>query len=136
MTLIATEHEHGTRSSPTSVGVAVDARRRAPSDCSSRSGLESRRSALDRAEPRRAHLGHAVSPSTSSRSTSAASSSTACRALKPWRIRLPRRGTAGVLELPAGTLAASGTTLGHRIVFEASEDRRARQLDQPQEMAR
>ena len=29
--------------------------------------------------------------------------------LKPWRIRLPRRGTAGVLELPAGTLAASGT---------------------------
>ncbi len=24
--------------------------------------------------------------------------------LKPWRIRLPRRGTAGVLELPAGTL--------------------------------
>src|SRR5690242_20706840 len=23
-------------------------------------------------------------------------------ALKPWRIRLPRRGTAGVLELPAG----------------------------------
>lgn len=35
--------------------------------------------------------------------------------LKPWRIRLPRRGTAGVLELPAGTLDASGTALGHRI---------------------
>ncbi len=35
--------------------------------------------------------------------------------LKPWRIRLPRRGTAGVLELPPGTLDASGTVLGHRI---------------------
>jgi hypothetical protein len=35
--------------------------------------------------------------------------------LKPWRIRLPRRGTAGVLELPSGTLEASGTKLGHRI---------------------
>jgi uncharacterized protein len=35
--------------------------------------------------------------------------------LKPWRIRLPRRGTAGVLELPPGTLDASGTILGHRI---------------------
>jgi uncharacterized membrane protein (UPF0127 family) len=35
--------------------------------------------------------------------------------LKPWRIRLPRRGTAGVLELPPGTLDASGTALGHRI---------------------
>jgi uncharacterized membrane protein (UPF0127 family) len=36
-------------------------------------------------------------------------------ALKPWRIRLPRRGTAGVLELPAGALDATGTRLGHRI---------------------
>jgi uncharacterized membrane protein (UPF0127 family) len=35
--------------------------------------------------------------------------------LKPWRIRLPRRGTAGVLELPAGALDATGTQLGHRI---------------------
>jgi uncharacterized protein len=35
--------------------------------------------------------------------------------MKPWRIRLPRRGTAGVLELPAGTLDASGTALGDRI---------------------
>jgi uncharacterized membrane protein (UPF0127 family) len=35
--------------------------------------------------------------------------------LKPWRIRLPRRGTAGVLELPAGTLDESGTSVGHRI---------------------
>lgn len=37
--------------------------------------------------------------------------------LRPWRIRLPRRGTAGVLELPSGTLDASGTVLGHRIEF-------------------
>ena len=36
-------------------------------------------------------------------------------ALKPWRIRLPRRGTAGVLELPAGALDATGTKIGHRI---------------------
>ena len=35
--------------------------------------------------------------------------------LKPWRIRLPRRGTAGVLELPVGTLTRSGTAIGHRI---------------------
>src|SRR5678816_2198113 len=35
--------------------------------------------------------------------------------LKPWRIRLPRRGTAGVLELPAGQLEATGTQIGHRI---------------------
>ena len=39
-------------------------------------------------------------------------------ALPPWRIRLPRRGTAGVLELPAGTLELSGTQVGHRIEFE------------------
>src|SRR5437868_3932764 len=38
--------------------------------------------------------------------------------LVPWRIRLPRRGTAGVLELAAGTLARTGTGLGHRIEFE------------------
>ncbi len=38
--------------------------------------------------------------------------------LAPWRIRLPRRGTAGVLELPAGSLAESGTAVGHRIQFE------------------
>jgi uncharacterized protein len=40
--------------------------------------------------------------------------------MKPWRIRLPRRGTAGVLELPAGTLDASGTTLGDRIELSAA----------------
>ena len=40
-------------------------------------------------------------------------------ALKPWRIRLPRRGTAGVLELPAGALDATGTRIGHRIELSA-----------------
>ena len=38
--------------------------------------------------------------------------------LRPWRVRLPRRGTAGVLELAAGTLAASRTGLGHTIILE------------------
>ena len=38
--------------------------------------------------------------------------------LRPWRVRLPRRGTAGVLELPAGTLAASRTGLGHQVLLE------------------
>jgi uncharacterized membrane protein (UPF0127 family) len=37
--------------------------------------------------------------------------------LRPWRIRLPRRGTVGVLELPLGTVDASATAIGHRIVF-------------------
>ncbi|HTM24166.1 MAG TPA: DUF192 domain-containing protein [Vicinamibacterales bacterium] len=40
--------------------------------------------------------------------------------LRPWRVRLPRRGTAGVLELPAGTLAASRTSVGHQIILELS----------------
>jgi len=40
--------------------------------------------------------------------------------LRPWRVRLPRKGTAGVLELPAGTLEASRTSLGHRVVLEMS----------------
>jgi uncharacterized membrane protein (UPF0127 family) len=43
--------------------------------------------------------------------------------LKPWRVRLPRKGTAGVLELPAGTLAASGTTVGHHVLLEVAEAR-------------
>ncbi|HET7699181.1 MAG TPA: DUF192 domain-containing protein [Vicinamibacterales bacterium] len=43
--------------------------------------------------------------------------------LKPWRLRLPRRGTAGVLELPAGTLAASGTAVGHQVRLEMAEAR-------------
>lgn len=40
-------------------------------------------------------------------------------AMPPWRIRLPRRGAAGVLELPAGTLDASGTAVGHRVELSA-----------------
>jgi uncharacterized protein len=48
--------------------------------------------------------------------------------LKPWRVRLPRRGTAGVLELPAGRVAESGTAIGHRILFETMDT-------QPQELA-
>jgi hypothetical protein len=39
-------------------------------------------------------------------------------AMPPWRLRLPRWGTAGVLELPAGTLAVAGTQVGHTISFE------------------
>ena len=34
------------------------------------------------------------------------------------KMRLPRKGTAGVLELPAGTLEASRTSLGHRVILE------------------
>ncbi len=41
--------------------------------------------------------------------------------LKPWRIRLPRPGTVGVLELPAGALDESGTAIGHRIEFGQAE---------------
>lgn len=40
--------------------------------------------------------------------------------LRPWRIRLPRPGTLGVLELPAGTVRATRTRLGQSITFEAS----------------
>jgi uncharacterized membrane protein (UPF0127 family) len=43
--------------------------------------------------------------------------------LRPWRMRLPRRGTAGVLELPAGTLVASGTAVGHHVLLELAEGR-------------
>ncbi|HSL20285.1 MAG TPA: DUF192 domain-containing protein [Vicinamibacterales bacterium] len=38
--------------------------------------------------------------------------------LRPWRLRLPRPGTLGVLELPAGAVRESQTRLGHRISFE------------------
>jgi len=41
--------------------------------------------------------------------------------MKPWRIRLPRRGTAGVLELRAGALDASGTHVGHRIELSQAQ---------------
>jgi uncharacterized membrane protein (UPF0127 family) len=43
--------------------------------------------------------------------------------LRPWRVRLPRRGTAAVLELPAGTVAASGTAVGHHVLLEMQETR-------------
>jgi len=46
--------------------------------------------------------------------------------LKPWRVRLPRKGTAGVLELPAGWLDRTGTTLGHRIEFSVHQERAPR----------
>ncbi len=44
-------------------------------------------------------------------------------ALKPWRIRLPRRGTAGVLELPAGAIDATGIQIGHRIELSSGDAR-------------
>lgn len=37
--------------------------------------------------------------------------------LRPWRVRWPRSGTVGVLELPAGRLADTGTQLGHLITL-------------------
>ena len=46
--------------------------------------------------------------------------------LRPWRMRLPKKGTAGVLELPAGTLAASHTSLGHRVILELGRPEGAR----------
>ncbi len=49
------------------------------------------------------------------------------QSLQPWRIRMPRRGTAGVLELPVGTIAQSGIALGHRIQFERDDMQRAAQ---------
>lgn len=41
--------------------------------------------------------------------------------LRPWRLRLPRPGTLGVLELPAGTVRETRTRLGHRITFERGQ---------------
>ena len=38
--------------------------------------------------------------------------------MRPWRIRLPRRGAVSVLELPAGSLARSNTRPGDRIGLE------------------
>ena len=42
--------------------------------------------------------------------------------MAPWRLRLPRSGTAGVLELAAGTLAATGIRIGHVVTFERTRD--------------
>ena len=36
-------------------------------------------------------------------------------ALRPWRIRLPRRRSVSVLELPAGTIAFTGTRVGDKV---------------------
>jgi uncharacterized protein len=41
--------------------------------------------------------------------------------MKPWRLRLPRAGCVGVLELPAGSIAASGTRLGDAVAFQIVE---------------
>ena len=41
--------------------------------------------------------------------------------MQPWRIRLPRRGTAGVLELAAGALDRTGTSLGDRIELSGQQ---------------
>ena len=38
--------------------------------------------------------------------------------MNPWRIRLPRAGTAGVLELPAGVLERTRTEIGDHIAFD------------------
>ena len=42
--------------------------------------------------------------------------------MRPWRMRLPRTGCVGVLELPAGTIARSGARLGDAIAFEIVRD--------------
>jgi hypothetical protein len=41
--------------------------------------------------------------------------------LKPWRIRLPKSGSHSVLELPAGTLVKTKTTIGHRITIDVKK---------------
>ena len=46
----------------------------------------------------------------------------AVAAMKPWRLRLPRTGCVGVLELPAGTLRESETRVGHTVTFEVLSD--------------
>ena len=38
--------------------------------------------------------------------------------MKPWRMRLPKRGEHSVLELPEGTLTRSATLRGHYIALE------------------
>ena len=39
-------------------------------------------------------------------------------AMKPWRMRLPRRSAVGVLELAVGCVEQTNTRVGHRILFE------------------
>jgi hypothetical protein len=38
--------------------------------------------------------------------------------LPPWRMVIAARGASEVLELPAGTVAATGTQAGDEVVFE------------------
>lgn len=40
--------------------------------------------------------------------------------LKPWRLRLPRSGCIGVLELPVGSIEESGTRIGDCVRFETT----------------
>jgi uncharacterized membrane protein (UPF0127 family) len=44
------------------------------------------------------------------------------REMKPWRISPIKSGTHGVLELPAGTIARSGTQLGDQVELQKSND--------------
>jgi len=44
--------------------------------------------------------------------------------LKPWRVAPVRVKTVGVLELPAGTLAESGTIVGDTIEIKLQKERR------------
>lgn len=44
----------------------------------------------------------------------------AVSSLRPWRLRMPRRGSIAVLELEAGMVVESGTRAGHRICFEVT----------------
>lgn len=52
----------------------------------------------------------------------------AVSALKPWRIRLPRRGSYSVLELPAGTVLKTQTKVGHRIKIDLKAPKLATEL--------
>ena len=38
--------------------------------------------------------------------------------MRPWRIRLPRRGAVGVLELPAGSVSRCEVRIGHTVALE------------------
>jgi uncharacterized protein len=42
--------------------------------------------------------------------------------MRPWRVRMPRPGSASVLELPAGTLDASATRVGDQVIFEIARE--------------
>ena len=46
--------------------------------------------------------------------------------LKPWRVRLPRRGRRACWSFRSGRSADPGTDIGHRIAFEPQVDARVR----------